>query len=305
MRTTRLLIPALALVAAPASASACITVGVYQDNPARSLPALTRNVGPGVSAISTYLTAGQPLAGQLITTANRNHARLVVTWQPDSGSDGANQPKYRLTSVTKGRYDTSLRALVAQLRKVSKSAVLRPMPEMNTPWYAWSGTVNGNTAARYLAAWRHVRGVVKHAKGGGRIALLWAPYAQSIPNSGANQLGNYFPGAGQVDLVGVSAYNFGATASMSWSDPGSLFSSAYATIEAMAAKPFWIAETASTAKGGDKAGWIRSLASLRATTMPKLAGVLWYDVSETDGDFALHGAAVTSAFRTLLKGACR
>ena len=137
------------------------------------------------------------------------------------------------------------------------------MPEMNTPWYAWSGTVNGNTAARYLAAWRHVR--ARRQAGPPRqtrIALLWAPYAQSIPATGANQIGDYFPGASQVDLVGASAYNFGATASLSWSDPGTLFSAAYSTIEAMAAKPFWIAETGSTATGGDKAGWIRSLASL-------------------------------------------
>ena len=98
--------------------------------------------------------------------------------------------------------------------------MLRPMPEMNTPWYAWSGTVNGNTPARYLAAWRHVRGVVKRTRNGNRIAMLWAPYAQSIPATGANQIGDYFPGASQVDLVGVSAYNFGTTGSLTWSDPG-------------------------------------------------------------------------------------
>jgi hypothetical protein len=308
MRITRLLVPTAALAAtavAAAPAAACITVGVYQDNPIKSLPALKKSTGPGVTAISTYLTAGQPLQAQLITAANRNHGRLVVTWQPDSGSDGANQSKYRLTAITKGRYDASLKALVAQLAKVKKGAVLRPMPEMNTPWYAWSGTVNGNSAAGYLAAWKHVRKVVKRAPHGGKVALLWAPYAQSIPNTGTNQLGNYFPGASQVDLVGVSGYNFGARASLTWTDPGTLFSAAYATIEAMAAKPFWIAETGSTATGGDKAGWIRSLASLPATSMPKLAGVLWYDIADPNGDFTIRGSSVTSAFRTLLKEACR
>jgi hypothetical protein len=306
MRITRLLVPTAIIAAgAAAPASACITVGIYQDNPVRSLPALKRSAGPGISAISTYLTAGQPLSAQLITAANRFHARLVVTWQPDGGHDGANQPKYRLTAITKGRYDASLRALVGQLASVRKGAVLRPMPEMNTPWYAWSGAVNGNSPAQYIAAWRHVRSVVKRARHGGRVALLWAPYAQNIPDTGSNQIGSYFPGASQVDLVGVSGYNFGATASLVWSDPGTLFASAYATIEAMAAKPFWIAETGSTATGGDKAGWIRSLASLPATSMPKLAGVLWYDIADPNGDFTLRGASVISAFRTLLKEACR
>ncbi len=39
--------------------------------------------------------------------------------------------------------------------------------------------------------------------------------------------------------------------------------------------------------------------------MPKLAGVLWYDVKDSFGDFRLRTRPVTSAFSTLLKGACR
>ena len=70
-------------------------------------------------------------------------------------------------------------------------------------------------------------------------------------------------------------------------------------------KPFWLAETGSGANGGDKAGWIRTLATMQSTTMPNLAGVLWYDVKDPFGDFRLKGSAVTSAFGALLKGACR
>jgi mannan endo-1,4-beta-mannosidase len=308
MRINRLSLAMLVILAAgcaAAQASACITVGVYQDDPAQSWHALTKSTGPGVSAISTYITAGQALAPDLIATANRYHDKLVVTWLPDGGRDGANQPKFRLKSVAEGRYDKSLKALVAQLHQVRKGAVLRPMPEMNTPWYAWSGAANGNTPAQYVAAWRRVRHAVRAARGGSHVPLLWAPYAQSIPTTGANQLGNYFPGASQVDLVGVSAYNFGAAGGLSWTDPGALFSSAYALIEAMAAKPFWIAETGSTASGGDKAAWIRTLGTLRLGSMPRLAGVVWYDIRDSDGDFRLGAGAVTSAFRALLKGACR
>jgi hypothetical protein len=305
MRLFRYTIISLLALAPASSASACITVGVYQDNPARSLPALTKQAGPGVSAISTYLTAGQPLAQSLIATANRNHASLIVTWQPDGGRDGATQRRYRLRDVANGRYDRSLRVLAHQLRGVRKGAVLRPMPEMNTPWYAWSGTVNGNTPAEFAAAWRHVRQAVRSAPGGRHIELLWSPYARSIPDTSANRLSAYFPGASQVDLVGASAYNFGAVAPLQWSDPGALFAAAYATIESLAAKPFWLAETGSTGAGGDKAGWILSMATLRATAMPKLAGIVWYDVKDPYGDFRLQGASVMRAFRKFLTEACR
>jgi hypothetical protein len=295
----------MSLLATTASAAAaCVTVGVYQDDPGSSLPPLERSVGPGITVISTYLTAGRPLDSALIATANREHARLLVTWDPDGGSDGAHQAHYRLTEVARGRYDASLKALAAQLRAVRKGAVLRPMPEMNTPWYAWSGMANGNTPAEYVAAWRHVRATIRKAPGGRKLELLWAPYAQSVPNTTGNQLQAYFPGASQVDLVGASGYNFGAQAPLTWTDPGELFSSPYTAIESLAAKPFWVAETGSTAVGGDEAGWILSLATLRAA-MPRLAAIVWYDVNDPTGDFELRGKPIDAAFKSLLKGACR
>lgn len=288
-----------------AAAAPCLRVGVYQDDPGRGMPALKKQVGRGVTAISTYMTAGRPLSPSLIRAANRNRASLVVTWQPDAGRDGSTQPAHRLKATAKGKYDRSLRALVRQLRAVRKGAVLRPMPEMNTPWYPWSGTANRNAPADYAKAWQRVRKAVRSAPGGKRVKLLWSPYARSIPDTGANAIRAYFPGASQVDLVGASGYNFGARPPLLWSEPGTLFGSAYTTIQSLAAKPFWLAETGSGAAGGDKAGWIRTLATLRSTSMPKLAGVLWYDVKDPFGDFRLRGAPVTSAFSALLKGACR
>ncbi len=296
---------AVLLTAAVASAAPCVTVGVYQDNPSVSLPPLEHEVGGGITAISTYLTAGQPLAQSVITTANKLHATLLVTWEPAGSSDRPNQPKYRLAGVARGRYDKSLEALVAQLLTVKHGAILRPMPEMNTSWYPWSGTVNGNLPSQYVAAWKRVRAAVRAAPGGRRIELLWSPYAQSIPDTPANAIAAYFPGAAQVDLVGTSAYNFGAQPPLTWTEPGDLFASAYATIEALADKPFWLAETGSTAVGGDKAGWILALASLQATAMPRLAGVVWYDIDDPTGDFSLRGALVISAFKSLLQEACR
>jgi hypothetical protein len=296
---------ALALLIGATVSSACVTVGLYEDTPATVAP-LQRTLGPGITAISTYLTAGKSLDPTLVKTANRTRAMLVVTWDPDNGSDGATQPGYRLSAVAAGRYDKSLRALVASLRAVKRGAVLRPMPEMNTPWYAWSGLVNGNTPAEYVAAWKRVRQVIRAAPGGARVRLLWAPYAPSVPDTASNALKGYFPGASQVDLVGASGYNFGATGGLQWTEPGALFSSAYQAIEALAPKPFWLSETGSTATGGDQAGWINTLATLQATAMPRLAGMLWYDVSDPTGDFQLRSPATVKAFRVLLAAeACR
>jgi hypothetical protein len=294
-------VAALALAPA-ASAKTCVQVGVYQDNPVTGLSALRKSVGPGVGTVSTYLTAGRPLSRALIRTANRRKVALMVTWQPDGGRDGSAQPKYRLTKISKGSYDRSLRSLGRQFRGVRKGVIFRPMPEMNTPWFPWSGTANGNKPADFSKAWKRVRTAVR--KGAGKkVKLLWAPYARSIPDTGANAMSAYFPGATQVDLVGADAYNFGNRSPLAWVEPPGLFAGAYAVIQALAAKPFWIAETGSAATGGDKAAWIGSLASLKST-MPKLAGVVWFDAKDPFGDFRIKGKATTGAFKALLKGRC-
>jgi hypothetical protein len=295
------LVAALA-IAAPAGA-ACIKLGVYQDNVAKTLPPLSKTVGPGLKTVSVYVTAGTGLDPKLVTLANDKKLTLLVSWMPDKGKDGTAGSKYSLSAVAKGSLDQGLRALAAQLLTLRKSPIVRPMPEPNTPWYAWSGTAKGNSAATYVKAWKHVRSVL--LKADPKVRLLWAPYARSVPDTPQNTIASYFPGAKYVDLVGASAANFGTTNGLAWSTPTELFSTAYSTIEGLAKKPFWIAETGSTATGGDQRGWIQSLGALRST-MPQLTGVVWFDVKDPSGDFRVRATpASTSAFKGLLKGACK
>ena len=149
-----------------------------------------------------------------------------------------------------------------------------------------------------------MRGTLKKAAKG-KIKFLWTPYARSVPDTGPNALGVYFPGKTNVDYVGADAYNFGAAKGLSWTEPAGLFTSAYATIQALAPKPFWIGETGTTAAGGDKAAWILALAGLQKS-MPKLSAVLWYDVKDPNGDFrATSTSASAKAFKNLVKGACK
>jgi mannan endo-1,4-beta-mannosidase len=291
---------AATLAGAPA-ASACVQLGVYQDDPAKQLPALQKKA-PGVRWLSAYVTAGRPLEPALVELANKRKVGLVVSWLPDGGTDGPSQPKHRLANVSKGKYDRSLKALAKRLKGVRRGAVLRPMPEPNTPWYAWSGTVNGNRPAHYVAAWKRVRKAVR-AGGGKKVKLLWAPYARSVPEGPENAIAAYFPGAAQVDLVGADAYNFGASGDLDWLQPGDLFGEAYTAIQALAAKPFWIGETGSVATGGDRAAWVAALAGLRPQ-MPRLAAVVWFDAKDPNGDFRLSDAPTLRAVRTLAKGKC-
>jgi beta-mannanase len=131
--------------------------------------------------------------------------------------------------------------------------------------------------------------------------MMWAPYVRSAPDTPENAFAAYFPGPTQVDLVGTSGYNFGTTGGLAWVDPEPLFEDAYRQISALAPKPFWIAETGSTSKGGNKVRWMNSLATLR-TSIPNLAGIVWFDVRDGNGDFRMSATKSSRlAFSKLLR----
>jgi hypothetical protein len=287
-----------ALALLPAAASACLRVGVYQDHPLTGYPQLAGAVGPGVTTLSLYVGARERIDPRVLAMAQRRHLLLVVAWQPDDRAA-------TLARVAGGRYDAALRGLVRQLRGLDAAPILRPMPEPNTPWYAWSGQVGGQGARRYVEAWRHVWRVVRRTPGGQRIRLMWTPYARSVPDEAGNRIRSFFPGRDFVDAVGAVGYNFGQDDQLDWTPPQSLFAAAYAAIDRLARKPFWLAETGSTGLGGSKADWIGQLPTLRHA-FPRLRGVLWYDVREANGDFRIQEtAASAAAFRTYAATACR
>ncbi len=300
-RTLAVLAVGGAMLAPSASAASCVRVGVYQDNLLRSFPALQKAAGKKVATVSVYVTGGTRIDPKLIAMANKRNLTLVVTWSPDGGVDKPVQRKYRLSHVMRGKYDGSLRALGRQLAGLKRPAIFRPMPEPNTPWHAWSGLVNGNKPAQYKTAFRRVRTAIK-STGKRKVQVLWAPYARSVPETAANQIRNYFPGRKFVDLTGASAYNFGATRGLAWTEPAALFQGVYGTAQSLApGKKFWIAETGSTARGGSKSAWMAALGALRVQ-LPNLVGVVWYDVKEPTGDFRVRQSATTKvAFKNLAK----
>ena len=292
-----------ALALGTARASSCIQVGVYRDNPQATLAPLQKQVGQGITVISAYVTLGQRVDPEIIALARTRKARLLVTLMVDNGRDGPNQPSYSHFQIGTGRYDTRIRTLARQLKASKLSVILRPLPEPNTQWWPWSGTVNGNTPQTYVQAWNRVRQVVKR-NAGKRVKLLWAPYVRSVPDTDDNAIDQYFPGDSQVDLVGVSGYNFGVIDELEWLDPIELFQDPYIEIQALSAKPFWIAETGTTARGGSKPAWLRDLARLEKS-MPKLRGVVLYDVREPAGDFRISATKLQrSAAKAILATRC-
>lgn len=184
--------------------------------------------------------------------------------------------------------------------------VLRILHEMNGGWFAWGvsyTTGSGerpNTPESYKQAWIKIHDAFDE-RCGDHVRFVWAVNHASV--GPGTDFTNTFPGSAYVDYVAIDGYNWGSDAWWGWQDFDTLFRPAYCAVTALTDKPLYVAETASSEHGGDKAAWIETFFDKRAS-YPRLSGLVWLNdhkyESETDGmmDWRVQSSeAALDAFR--------
>jgi beta-mannanase len=211
----------------------------------------------------------------------------LLTWEPWSSS---------LRSIADGTFDEYVYRWASELKALGQVVYLRPMHEMNGNWYPWSGSVNGNTAADYVAAWRHIHTIFENA-GAVNIRWVWSPYALDVPATSDNSFERYYPGSQYVDVLALDGYNWGGDMPQygGWRSFDAIFAEAYRRIAGLGPQPIWIAETASDAAGGDKAAWVRDMFA-RAVQFPRIEAIVWFNVDKERDWRATSSPDVAAAF---------
>ena len=130
-RTTRSLCLAVGALAFGAPRpSACVNVGVYQDKPAKTLPALQKAAGKNVKTVSTYVTVGHALDPKLVKLATQEAAsRCSSAGCPTRAGQrqGARLPPQR---HRRGQVRRRAEARSAtQIKALQHGAIVRPMPD--------------------------------------------------------------------------------------------------------------------------------------------------------------------------------
>ena len=147
----------------------------------------------------------------------------LLTWEPWR-PDAVEQPEFRLERIAAGAFDDYIRRWASALRDLGP-IYLRPMHEMNGDWYPWAGTVNGNSAADYRAAWIRMHRIFERA-GAHNVRWVWSPYAEDVPARPENEFEHYYPGDAYVDVLALDGYNWGAPSPSSAAGRASSSSSA-------------------------------------------------------------------------------
>ena len=298
-RTLALIALTLGMLVMPAVATARpVAFGVHTpDDPfggtTFKVDALQRDSGRPIEIVSWFQSWGgqpwlarvQPHVFKAVINSGRAPLLAWEPWQPDAGGV---QPQYALARIAGGAHDDYIAHFARGLRKLGATIYVRPMHEMNGDWYPWGGTVNGNSAALYVQAWRRMVDIFR-AQGAKNVKWVFNPVSEDWPVGAANRFERYYPGANYVDVLAVDGYNWGSTKPNfgGWRSFSKTFSSAYHRLARLGPQPIWIAEVGSAIEGGSKAAWVRDMFK-RAQSMDRLQAIVWMDTIDAfEGDWRM------------------
>lgn len=213
------------------------------------------------------------------------------SWKSTWGQSGL--PQYSLAAIASGRWDQQFLAIARTTAAYRGPVYLRFAHEMNGWWYPWAVSQNGNSAAGYVAAWRHVRTLFR-AAGAANAMFVWSPNALT-GSAQESPLEAAYPGDAYVDLVGFTGYGHGGSAAAT-------YDATYARLAKLTTKPIMLSETG--VDGTAKASWIAGFGSWLATH-PRVVGFVWFattpSTSGASGDYRYDDTATNAAaFRRAL-----
>jgi hypothetical protein len=205
-----------------------LTLGVAADD-VGVLDSFAREAAAPVGAYQWYQAWGDgaPFDAARARAASGRGALPVLTWEPWVAGAGVQQPAYALARIADGSHDGYIAGFARQVRDWGGRVGVRFLHELNAPHYPWSVGVNGNTAAQYVAAWKHVHDVFER-EGAANVRWVWSPY---VACGGCTAFGKVYPGDAYVDWVGLDGYNWGGS---SWQSMSSVFRSSYNSVTTLA-----------------------------------------------------------------------
>lgn len=190
------------------------------------------------------------------------------------------------SEIARGTYDAEIVRWATHVRQyldlgAGRTVIIAPLQEMNlreTPW--------GCDQENYRIAYRKFVDTFR-SMGMDETKVRWAFAPNNWTSPGCGSMAGYYPGDGYVDVIGISAYNWGACVGSRWESPAQVYGPALNELRRTvnAFKPYVVAQTAaprSTTCGGDQQQWIDN-AFTYLSGDPNVVGLIWFNFDkETD-----------------------
>jgi Glycosyl hydrolase family 26 len=250
------------------AAASRAAIGVYlpgaEENPAL-LDRYASAVGRQPAIVHLYRDwSSQPFEPAVLGPISARGAVPLVTWEPWLDmSEGVS-----LSAIANGAWDAYIADAARNAGAWGGPLFVRFAHEMNGSWYPWGAGIDGNTAHRYRAAWRHVVQVFR-ANGANNVKWVWTPY---VEGDRQRPFRRFYPGDRWVDWAGFDGFNWGEH----FVSFTKLFESSYRTMVRMTSKPLIVAETGSIEAGGDKSAWIRRVFQRALPRYKHVRALVWW-----------------------------
>jgi Glycosyl hydrolase family 26 len=228
----------------------------------------------------------------------------VLSWGSYREATGADQPRFRLSEIIHGRYDSFIRRWARGAKRWGHPFFLRFDWEMNTNGVPYSEHANRNRPGEFVRMWRHVHRIFTRV-GAKNVTWVWCPNVEY--EGSVRPLASLYPGSRYVDWTCLDGYNFGTNPNQpaTWTPFASVFRQTYALLTRKIAnsKPLMIGETGSTEIGGSKAGWITDAFGTQIpAAFPRIDAVVWFNKAQNGIDWPIESSgSATAAMRAALQ----
>jgi uncharacterized protein YkwD len=208
------------------------------------------------------------------------------------------------SSIAGGSHDADIANWVDHVKafldeEAGRSVIVAPLQEGNGNWvpFGCSPTHFENAYKKFTAAFA-AAGI-----GQDQVRFAWAPNGWTPPSCG--DLVDYYPGDDEVDVIAISAYNWGTCASGSRHEtPDEAFGPYLSEIRSTVndTKPFLIAQTAASRDscGGGSSGqssWIVDMFTYLDDD-PNVVGFIWFNYDKETDWRAWTGSSLAAGWAT-------
>lgn len=268
----------------------------WQDG---ALDSFEKLVGNKVDILADFVSWGneKDFPSQYGATVRDKGKTLLIYWEAeDYNNEVPNDARFGYDSILAGKWDSYFKQFAAAAKTYGGPVILVPFDEMNDNVSPWDGTVNNNTPAKHIAAFRRIRDIFRTAAP--NVKFGWAVNSLSVPDVAGNQIENYYPGDSYVDYVGVDGFNFGDP----WQSFDQVFDPAMKKLVAYN-KPIYIFSMASR-EGDQKADWIKEGLGTHISTYSNVVGWIWFNENKSDNgeyDWLVNSDAKSlAAFKSII-----
>ena len=137
-----------------------------------------------------------------------------------------------LTSIANDHYDKYLKSFARQVSAFGYAVIIGFGRDMNSPGHSW--TENHAVSDTWIAAWRHVVSIFKHA-GANNVTWLWT--IQGCGRGVESPLA-WWPGASYVDWIGIDGFY-----SAGCNNFETVFGSTVTAVRRITSQPILLSET--------------------------------------------------------------